>query len=135
MVLEIAALDPKDTGARGGQEILATVFGAISAHMAQDYGTKVQGETLDERADSLTTVLKPEGIVERWERRDDGIHLLTTVCPHRRAAQASSALCNAEARTLSTLLGCEVEQVARLVDGASCCEFVARGEDATAEDE
>lgn len=127
LVLELGALGAADTAGTDGHDLLDTVFARMSAHMAADYADRVQGETLAERVASLAQALRDEGIVERWEEREDGFHLQTTVCPHRRAARATPALCASEREAIALLLGAEVEQTARLVDGASCCDFVARG--------
>lgn len=127
LVLELGALGAADTAGKDGHDLLETVFSRMSAHMAADYAAKVHGETLGERVASLTEALRDEGIVERWEQREDGFHLQTTICPHRRAARATPALCSSEREAIALLLGTDVEQTARLVDGANCCDFVVRG--------
>lgn len=126
LVSEVAALDRGQTTAKDGRQLLATVFENMTDHLAEDYGPRVQGETLEERVSSLTAALKSEGIVERWDRRADGIHLSTSTCPHRRAAIAAHGLCDSEARLIAKLLGENVEQVGRMVDGAPVCEYVVR---------
>ena len=128
-VTEVAALDPDETAAKNGRDLLETVFGHMSEHLAADYRGRVHGETLEERVDSLTTALRDEGIVERWEKREDGYHLSTSGCPYRRAALVAHGLCSSEARAIATLLGTEVEQVGRVVDGAPLCEYVVRNEE------
>ena len=126
LVAEVAALDREQTAAKDGHELLATVFDNMSAHLADDYRARVHGETLEERVSSLTEALRDEGIVERWEKQPDGYHLLTTACPHRRAALAAHGLCSSETRAIALLLGTEVEQVGRVVDGAPVCEYLVK---------
>lgn len=126
LVAEVSALSPEEIAAKDGRDLLATVFGHMSEHLAEDYRDRVRGESLEERVRSLTEALRDEGIVERWEKRDDGYHLSTGVCPHRRVAVMAHDLCSAEARAIARLLGAEVEQVGRVVDGAPVCEYVVR---------
>lgn len=128
LVTEVAALDHGQTTAKDGRELLATVFENMTEHLAEDYRPRVQGDTIEERVSSLTAALKNEGIVERWDRRPDGIHLSTSTCPHRRAAVAAHGLCDSEARLIAKLLGQDVEQVGRLVDGAPVCDYLVRCE-------
>ncbi len=126
LVTEVAALEREQIADKDGRELLATVFSRMTDHLAEDYGPRVQGETLEERVGALTEALREEGIVERWDKRDDGYHLLTSACPHRRVAMASHDLCDSEARLLTTLLGAEVMPVGRLVEGAPACEYVVK---------
>jgi DeoR family transcriptional regulator, suf operon transcriptional repressor len=126
LVSAVATLDPARTAAKDGPALLATLFDSMTEHMAEDYRPRVQGETIEERVSSLTQVLREEGIVERWERRPDGIHLTTSICPHRRAAVAAHGFCDSEARLIANLLGTDVEQTGRVVDGAPACEYLVR---------
>ena len=57
-----------------------------------------------------TVATRDEGIVERWEKREDGFHLSTSGCPHKRAAQATHSLCTSEQRAIYLLL---VDDIAR----------------------
>lgn len=122
-LLSSAATLPAEDGSHA---LLATLLDSLSAHLAEEYRAKIHGSTLEERARSLTEALRSEGLVDQVERRADGIHLITSTCPHRRAAIATAELCDAELRTIATLLGEDVQQVARLVDGANCCEYVVK---------
>ena len=79
--------------------------------------------------EALVEALRAEGILERWERRDDGIHLYNSVCPHRRAAMTAHELCSSERRAIALLLGEDVDQVGRMVAGDACCEYVIRPRD------
>lgn len=122
-LLEDAASLPADDGRR---MLLDTLLERLTEHLTDDYRGKVRGRTLEERARSLTEALRAEGLLDRWEQREDGIHLYNTACPHRRAALAAHDLCASEQRAIASLLGQPVEQVGRMVDGAGCCEYVIR---------
>ena len=126
LVSEVAALDRAQTAGKDGRELLATVFSNMGEHLAADYLPRVHGETLEERVSSVAEVLKDEGIVERWSRAEDGLHLSTSTCPHRRAAEASPGVCESEVRLISTLIGAEVVPMTRLVEGAAACEYLVK---------
>ncbi|MFN8559667.1 MAG: ArsR family transcriptional regulator [Dehalococcoidia bacterium] len=123
MLVEAAALP---AGESGGRVLLEALLDRLSASLTDDYRARVRGATLEERVRSLTEALRAEGIVEAWEQRDDGIHLFTNLCPHRRAALVAHELCDSERQVIANLLGANVEQVGRMVDGAACCEYVVR---------
>lgn len=125
LILDAAALPAGDGGM-----LLDALLDRLSAHLAEDYRSRVRGTTLQERVRSLTDALRAEGILERWEARPDGsIHMYTSACPHRRAALAAHALCGSERRAIALMLGEDVDQVTRLVDGSTCCEYIVRPRD------
>jgi len=126
LVTEMVALGTAETADKDGHAILDTVFGHMADQLAADYRDRVHGDSMEERVSSLTLALRDEGIVERWEKRADGFHLTTSGCPHTRAARAAHSLCASEAQAISLLLGTEVEQLGRVVDGAACCEYLVK---------
>ncbi len=71
--------------------------------------------------------LADEGLLDGIEVREDGVHLVNSTCPYRRAALTNSALCRSEQRTIALLLGTEVDQVSRIADGRPRCEYVVCG--------
>jgi predicted ArsR family transcriptional regulator len=123
-MIEHAAALPAGDGS--GRAMLEMLLEGLSDHLAEDYRSRVRGETLEERVRSVTEALRAEGLLDQWETREDGIHMFNVACPHRRAAMATHDLCGSERRAIALLLGEEVDQVGRMVDGQSCCEYVVR---------
>ncbi len=117
---EVSALD--DDGA--GRHLLEILLDRMSDLIASEHRSQISGETLVERAASLVAAMADEGILDDFEIRDDGIHLINTSCPHRRAALASNELCRSEQRAFASLLGTPVEQLSRIVDGKPRCEYI-----------
>lgn len=106
--------------------LLEQVFAGVAADVAGSYRPQVTGATVRERVAETSAVLKDEGIVDHWRKDDDGYHLMNTSCPYRKAAELSAAPCHADHQVVQTLIGAPVEQVTRIVDGASVCEYVVR---------
>jgi predicted ArsR family transcriptional regulator len=125
-LLTDAAALPAGDGAGAGRALLDALLDRLADHLAADYRGRVRGETLEEKVRSLTEALHAEGLLDGWEWREDGIHLLNTACPHRRAALAAQGVCGSERRAIALLLGEEVDQIGRMVEGHPCCEYVVR---------
>jgi predicted ArsR family transcriptional regulator len=119
MVRQLAARD-------AGSGLLDEVFGGVAQDIAGAYRSSVTGTTVGERVAQTSEALKDEGIVDHWRKDEDGFHLMNTTCPYRKAAEASQAPCLADHKTVELLVGAPVEQVARMVDGHTMCEYVVR---------
>jgi predicted ArsR family transcriptional regulator len=109
-----------------GQDLLAQVFDGVAEEVATAYRPKVSGATLEERVAQTSDALKDEGIVDHWRHDDDGFHLMNTTCPYRKAAELTDAPCHADHRTVELLVGAPVQQVSRMVDGHTMCEYVVQ---------
>ncbi|HLZ69131.1 MAG TPA: ArsR family transcriptional regulator [Dehalococcoidia bacterium] len=121
LLAELRALDD-DSGAAG--RLTETLLARMSEHLADEHRASISGETIEERAASLVATLAREGILDDFEVREDGVHLINSCCPYRRAALASEEVCRSEQRAISLLLETPVEQIGRIVDGRTCCEYL-----------
>lgn len=106
-----------------GDVVVASVAEALAArHRGEVDAASAVGEAVER----VTMVLRGEGILEAWRSEDDGFHLVNTSCPYHRAAIISSLPCESDRRAIELLLGQDVEQLNRIVDGAPCCEYLVR---------
>ncbi len=87
-----------------------------------------EAEDTEDRVERVTGSLRHEGILETWEAATDGIHLVNHQCPYRQAAEISKLPCESDRKTIELLLGLDVEQLRRIVDGAPVCEYIIRSE-------
>lgn len=124
MFKRIATL-PADQ-AEAGQRLLVDVFEGVAQDIAGAYRPMVTGATVADRVIETSAALKDEGIVDHWRKEADGYHLTNTACPYRKAAEISEAPCHADQKVVELLVGAEVEQVTRMVDGHPVCEYVVR---------
>jgi predicted ArsR family transcriptional regulator len=72
----------------------------------------------------VTESLKQDGILESWHSADDGFHLVNNACPYIKAAEISKLPCESDRKAIELLIGLDVEQLNRIVDGAPCCEYL-----------
>jgi predicted ArsR family transcriptional regulator len=106
-------------------DVVDDVLGAIAESVAEKHRTQVGGAA-DEasRVALVTGSLRGEGILDTWRVDADGFHLVNGSCPYIRAAEVSKLPCECDRKTIELLLGVEVQQVHRIVDGADSCEYV-----------
>jgi predicted ArsR family transcriptional regulator len=109
-----------------GHHVLDDVFSGIAMEVAADHQSEVHGGTLAERVAQASTALEREGIVDGWEQQGDVFEIHNGECPYLRLAAMSDAPCRSDRQTIELLIGANVEQVKRIVDGAGSCEYVVR---------
>lgn len=97
---------------------------ALANQLANTHRDEVEAGSLEERVDNVVTALRSEGILDRWERDGEVLQLVNNACPYLGAANTSSCVCEADRLAIEKLLGVEVEQTGRLVEGDDGCIYV-----------
>ena len=129
-------LESSQVSGADGRQVLEQVFAGIASEMAADHLGEVHGSTLDQRIDEASKALEREGIVDSWEKLDNGTYqIVNEECPYLRLAEMSDAACKSDRRSIELLIGAEVEQTMRIVDGAPVCEYIVRPQPVTLLDE
>ncbi len=125
-VQEVGHLGPSDLTGLSGGTLLQAVFDGVARRVAEEHRAQVSGGDLQHRIKEVTEALRDEGILSDWAQTETGYALVNTACPYRRVADASHAACSMDRDVIERLLGAPVEQVGRLVDGETRCEYLVR---------
>ena len=113
--------------------VVAAVMTSVAEAMADRHRGEVQTDSdvrPEERVQQVTVSLKSEGILREWHTEADGLHLTNDSCPYRKAAEISTLPCESDRKAIELLLGLDVEQLNRIVDGSPMCEYLVRHSDA-----
>lgn len=131
MFRHLEKLDASQVSGATGRQVVDQVFAGIAEEVAADHRSEVRGATLDQRIEEASRALNREGIVDGWEKEGDAFHLVNGDCPYLKLAEMSDAACSADRHSIELLVGAEVEQTRRIVDGAPCCEYIVRPQPVT----
>jgi len=126
MFRHLEKLDGSQVSGATGPQVVDQVFSGIAEEVAADHKSEVRGQTLDQRVEEVSRALRREGIVDGWNKDGDAFHLVNGECPYLRLAEMSEAACNADRHSIELLVGADVEQTRRIVDGAPICEYIVR---------
>jgi len=118
------ALDEAQVRGRDGVGLLHTAFEAAAEQVAGTHRSAVRAESLEGRVAQATEALEHEGIVDEWSHQDEGYRLRNSACPYRKAALLSDGPCELDRRTIELLVRAPVQQVKRIADGHSQCEYI-----------
>ena len=101
------------------------VMEGVAESVASKHRSEVPPEAdAEARIVFVTESLREEGILQGWRAATDGYHLVNGTCPYRKAAEISRLPCESDRKTIELLLGLDVEQVHRIVDGSPLCEYL-----------
>lgn len=109
-----------------GDDASSVVAARIAESLASKHRQAISGLSTEEVVAQVTASLRNEGILEEWREEADGIHLVNGRCPYHMAATISRLPCDSDRKAIELLLGHDVEQLNRIVDGAPCCEYLVR---------
>jgi predicted ArsR family transcriptional regulator len=119
-------MDAAEIGGGTGRQVLEQVFSGIATEVAADHESEVRGASLAQRVAETSRALEREGIVDTWSVQGESYQMLNGECPYLRLAEMSDAACRSDRQTIELLLGAEVEQTRRIVDGSPVCEYIIR---------
>ncbi len=111
--------------------IRATVLHGVSHRLAELYGDRISGRTLDERMAALADIFAQRQIPVRVERQNGLPVLNVQGCPYPDLAQHDRTICEMETELFSKLVGQPIK-LGRCQDHG-CCTFQALEDATTAE--
>lgn len=109
--------------------VIPGVIERMAESLAEKHRSDLAGaesESAGERVQRVTASLRKDGILDEWHEAADGYHLVNGTCPYRKAAEISRLPCDSERKAIELLLGADVEQLDRIVDGSPVCEYLVR---------
>ena len=99
------------------------LFQRISSRMAEIYGDKIQGETLDEKMASLAQIFQERKIPLEVESDGKLPVLKAHACPYPDLAENDRTICAMERMMFSEVLGADLRLNECRLDGEDCCTF------------
>jgi predicted ArsR family transcriptional regulator len=114
----LRGLDARDDVVDG---VMGRVAESLASRHRADVTTSRDPEQL---VVQVTESLKQDGILESWHSEADGYHLVNGACPYLKAAEISTLPCDSDRKAIELLLGLDVEQLNRIVDGSPICEYL-----------
>ena len=107
------------------EDVVDTVMGRVAESLASRHRADVPAvHDPEQLVVKVTESLKQDGILESWHAESDGYHLVNGACPYLKAAEISKLPCESDRKAIELLLGLDVEQLNRIVDGSPICEYL-----------
>lgn len=95
----------------------------VCKRMAERYVGQVQGETTDERMESLARLFRQRRVPVELEQRNGLPVLNARACPYPDLAEQDRSICSLERMLFSELVGESLRLSECRLDGDTCCRF------------
>ena len=110
LLSEIVKLDVGETAGQDGTAIAGMLFTKMAQRLADEYASRVEGETLEARVRSAALLLANEGIDFEVDASDGGVQLLGRGCPCGRFTNGGAETgCDHDRQLLEVMVGAAVQ--------------------------
>jgi predicted ArsR family transcriptional regulator len=99
------------------------LFGEIGTSIAYAYKDELIGKSLDNRIQTLKSVLKKEGFITEVYKNKDKYILTTLSCPYYQIGLDHPEICACESNIIQSILASPVENVTCIFKDADCCTY------------
>ena len=111
------------------EEVRRGLLQRLSQRLGELYANRVQGETIEDRMESLAELFSERRIPFMVDKSQEGLPILTALaCPYPDLADQDRAVCAMEKMLFAELLGSSVSLNQCRLDGENCCTFEVRQE-------
>lgn len=100
------------------------LFTQMAKDMASDFGPETDSMTMEERLDTVTSLLNQEGFIVEWEKQADNYIIREVSCPYFHIGLNHPEVCAVDQTLISTVLDVPAEKVNCLLNGDAHCTYV-----------
>jgi len=104
-------------------EVRRGLLQRLSKRLATQYASQIQGETVEQRMESLAELFRERQIPFEVNHANELPLLRATACPYPDLAEQDRTVCSMERMMFSELLGADVRLSDCRLDGHNCCTF------------
>ena len=100
------------------------LFSQMAKDIATDFNAKTDSMSMEEKLDTVTSLLNQEGFTVEWEKEEDKYLIREVSCPYFHIGQNHPEVCAVDQTLISTVLDVPTEKVKCLLNGDAHCTYV-----------
>ena len=107
------------------QQIQA-IFSRMVDDIAGEHGKQFEDRSLEDKIETLVTILGEEGFLSRVERVGQDFQVTQHGCPYQYVVERHPGICAIDLQLMNTTLGTNVERESWILKGDTVCTFHVR---------
>lgn len=110
------------------EPVVQKLFSQMATDMAADYKVEMDGLSLEERLNRVTSLLGQEGFTVEWEQKGNEYLIREVNCPYYHIGQNHPEVCSVDQTLISTILSIPAEKIQCVLNGDAHCTYIVSKE-------
>ena len=106
------------------QPMVSKLFTQVAEDLAAEYTEQLKGMSMEERLETVKTLLAEEGFTVEWEKTEDGYRIHEITCPYLQIGQNHPEVCTVDQTLISRMLAVPANKVECILSGNAHCTYV-----------
>ena len=106
------------------QPMVSKLFTQVAEDLAAEYTEQLKGLSMEERLETVKTLLAEEGFTVEWEKTEDGYRIHEITCPYFQIGQNHPEVCTVDQTLISRMLAVPANKVECILTGSAHCTYV-----------
>ena len=106
------------------QPMVSKLFTQVAEDLAAEYTEQLKGMSMEERLETVKTLLAEEGFTVEWEKIEDGYRIHEITCPYLQIGQNHPEVCTVDQTLISRMLAVPANKVECILSGNAHCTYV-----------
>jgi len=106
------------------QPMVSKLFTQVAEDLAAEYTEQLKGLSMEERLETVKTLLAEEGFTVEWEKIEDGYRIHEITCPYLQIGQNHPEVCTVDQTLISRMLAVPANKVECILSGNAHCTYV-----------
>jgi len=106
------------------QPMVSKLFTQVAEDLAAEYTEQLKGMSMEERLETVKTLLAEEGFTVEWEKIEDGYRIHEITCPYLQIGQNHPEVCTVDQTLISRMLAVPANKVECILTGSAHCTYV-----------
>ena len=106
------------------QPMVSKLFTQVAEDLAAEYTEQLKGMSMEERLETVKTLLAEEGFTVEWEKTEDGYRIHEITCPYLQIGQNHPEVCTVDQTLISRMLAVPANKVECILTGSAHCTYV-----------
>jgi DeoR family suf operon transcriptional repressor len=106
--------------------LVSKLFSQVAEDLASQYTEQMQGLSMEQRLETVKTLLAQEGFSVEWEKKGEQYHIHEITCPYYQIGVSHPEVCTVDQALISQMLALPAEKIECILNGNTHCTYVVQ---------
>jgi DeoR family suf operon transcriptional repressor len=106
--------------------LVSKLFSQVAEDLASQYTEQMRGLSMEQRLETVKTLLAQEGFSVEWEKKGEQYHIHEITCPYYQIGVSHPEVCTVDQALISQMLALPAEKIECILNGNTHCTYVVQ---------